>query len=102
MQSLPNATLVVHPRGARHMLDPSRLEASARAVYGDEEYEAQHGALQPVPEERMLVMEDGGSVQVGKRTLQFIDTSASGAQSLWTKLVAYFSFFMRQQNSTQS
>jgi glyoxylase-like metal-dependent hydrolase (beta-lactamase superfamily II) len=74
MQRLPNATLVVHPRGARHMLDPSRLEASARAVYGDEEYEAQHGALVPVPEERLLVMEDGGSLQVGGRTLEFKDT----------------------------
>lgn len=74
MQHLPNATLVVHPRGARHMIDPSRLEASARAVYGDEEYEAQHGALAPVPEERVLVMEDGGSLSVGRRTLQFLDT----------------------------
>ena len=74
MQHLPNATLVVHPRGARHMIDPSRLEASARAVYGDEEYETQHGALAPVPEERVLVMEDGGSLQVGHRTLQFLDT----------------------------
>jgi glyoxylase-like metal-dependent hydrolase (beta-lactamase superfamily II) len=74
MRHLPNATLVVHPRGARHMIDPSRLEASARAVYGDEEYEAQHGALAPVPEERVLVMEDGGSLRVGRRTLQFLDT----------------------------
>jgi len=74
MQSLPNATLVVHPRGARHMIDPSRLEASARAVYGDEEYEAQHGALQPVPEDRMLIVEDGGSLHIGKRLLQFVDT----------------------------
>jgi glyoxylase-like metal-dependent hydrolase (beta-lactamase superfamily II) len=74
MQRLPNATLVVHPRGARHMIDPSRLEASARAVYGDEEYEKQHGALQPVPQERVLEMEDGGSLQVGGRTLIFVDT----------------------------
>lgn len=74
MQRLPNAMLVVHPRGVRHMLDPSRLEASARAVYGDEEYEAQHGALHPVAEERVLIMEDGGSLEVGKRTLGFMDT----------------------------
>jgi glyoxylase-like metal-dependent hydrolase (beta-lactamase superfamily II) len=74
MQRLPNAALVVHPRGARHMIDPSRLEASARAVYGDEEYDKQHGALQPVPEERVIVMDDGGSLQVGKRTLEFMDT----------------------------
>lgn len=74
MKQLPDARLVVHPRGVRHMIDPSRLEASARAVYGDEEYEAQHGALHPVPEERIVVMEDGGSLQVGKRTLRFMDT----------------------------
>lgn len=74
MQRLPNAALVVHPRGARHVIDPSRLEASARAVYGDEEYDRQHGALQPVPEERVIVMQDGGSLRVGKRTLQFMDT----------------------------
>jgi glyoxylase-like metal-dependent hydrolase (beta-lactamase superfamily II) len=74
MRRLPNASLVVHPRGARHLIDPSQLEASARAVYGDEEYEKQHGALLAVPEERLVVMRDGGSLQVGKRTLQFMDT----------------------------
>lgn len=74
MQLLPNASLVVHPRGARHMIDPSRLEASARAVYGDAEYDRQYGALQPVPEERVIVMQDGGSLRVGKRTLEFMDT----------------------------
>ena len=74
MQLLPNAALVVHPRGARHMIDPSRLEASARAVYGDAEYDRQYGALQPVPEERVIVMQDGGSLRVGKRMLQFMDT----------------------------
>ena len=74
MQELPNATLVVHPRGARHMIDPSRLEASARAVYGDEEYDRQHGALLGVPEDRIRVMDDGGDLQIGKRTLRFMDT----------------------------
>lgn len=74
MQELPNATLVVHPRGARHMVDPSRLEASARAVYGDEEYEKQHGALIGVPEERVRIMEDGGELKIGARTLRFMDT----------------------------
>jgi glyoxylase-like metal-dependent hydrolase (beta-lactamase superfamily II) len=58
----------------RHLIDPSRLEASARAVYGDEEYERLHGALVPVPEERVIVMDDGGSLQVGRRNLYFMDT----------------------------
>lgn len=73
MRELPNATLFVHPRGARHMVDPSRLESSARAVYGDEEYEAQHGPLIPVPEDRMQIADEGDAVYVGKRRLEFID-----------------------------
>lgn len=74
MQQLPNATLVVHPRGARHLIDPSRLEASARAVYGDEKFDAMYGTLVPVNEDRVLIMEEGGSLQVGQRRLSFIDS----------------------------
>ena len=36
LQSCPNAKLVVHPRGAAHMIDPSRLILSAKGVYGAE------------------------------------------------------------------
>jgi len=39
MRELPDALLWVHPRGARHMIDPARLVASATAVYGPEEME---------------------------------------------------------------
>jgi glyoxylase-like metal-dependent hydrolase (beta-lactamase superfamily II) len=74
MERLPNARLAVHPRGARHLIDPSRLEASARAVYGDEEFDAMYGTLKPVPEDRVRIMEDGDSLSVGGRRLHFIDT----------------------------
>jgi glyoxylase-like metal-dependent hydrolase (beta-lactamase superfamily II) len=74
MQHLPNARLVVHPRGARHLIDPSRLEASARAVYGDEKFDEMYGTLVPVDEQRVQIMEDGGSLQVGQRSLSFIDS----------------------------
>ena len=74
MQRLPQATLVVHPRGARHMIDPSRLEAGTRAVYGDEKFDELYGSLLPVPEDRILVMEDGDSLEIGKRRLSFIDS----------------------------
>jgi glyoxylase-like metal-dependent hydrolase (beta-lactamase superfamily II) len=73
MQQLPNATLVVHPRGARHMIDPSRLEASARAVYGDEKFDEMYGSLVPVPEDRVILKADGDSLEIGKRPLSFID-----------------------------
>jgi glyoxylase-like metal-dependent hydrolase (beta-lactamase superfamily II) len=74
MRALPNASLVVHPRGARHMIDPSRLEASARAVYGDGPFDEMYGSLIPVPEDRVIVLEEGEALEVGKRRLEFIDT----------------------------
>ena len=74
MQELPNASFLVHPRGARHMIDPSRLEASARAVYGDETFDEMHGTLIPVPEDRVVIVDEGDSTEVGKRRLEFIDT----------------------------
>ncbi len=74
MQRLPNAILAVHPRGARHLIDPSKLEASARAVYGDEAFEAMYGTLVPVTEARVRIMEDGDGLAVGNRTLRFMDS----------------------------
>jgi glyoxylase-like metal-dependent hydrolase (beta-lactamase superfamily II) len=56
------------------MIDPSRLEAGTRAVYGDEKFDELYGSLLPVPEDRILVMEDGDSLEIGKRRLSFIDS----------------------------
>jgi glyoxylase-like metal-dependent hydrolase (beta-lactamase superfamily II) len=74
IRQLPNASLIVHPRGARHLIDPSRLEGSARAVYGDEKFDEMYGTLVPVPKHRVVQIEDGGSLEVGGRPLFFIDT----------------------------
>ena len=74
MQSLPNARLVVHARGARHMIDPSALFAGARAVYGDAEMARSYGALVPVPADRVVATHDGLSLDLGGRPLQFLDT----------------------------
>lgn len=74
MQRLPNAEFLVHPYGARHMIDPARLEASARSVYGDELFDEIYGALVPVPAERVRTMEDGSEARLGNRTLRFVDT----------------------------
>jgi len=74
MQLLPNATLLVHPYGARHMIDPAKLELGSRAVYGDELYEKIYGELVPVDEKRVQIMEDGDETTLGNRTLRFIDT----------------------------
>ena len=60
----PNAEIVVHERGARHLADPSRLMASARMVYGDELDEL-FGELLPTPAERIRAVEQTGVVDLG-------------------------------------
>jgi glyoxylase-like metal-dependent hydrolase (beta-lactamase superfamily II) len=60
----PAAEIVVHQRGARHLADPSRLMASARAVYGDA-LDRLFGELRPVPAPRIRALDDTGSVDLG-------------------------------------
>jgi glyoxylase-like metal-dependent hydrolase (beta-lactamase superfamily II) len=74
MQLLPNASLLVHPYGARHMISPGKLEAGARAVYGDKVFEKVFGELIPVEEARTRIMNEGDEVSLGDRTLRFTDT----------------------------
>jgi glyoxylase-like metal-dependent hydrolase (beta-lactamase superfamily II) len=74
MTHLPRARLLVHPRGARHLIDPAALWAGATAVYGPQEMDRSYGELVPVPAERLDVSHDGQAVQVGGRTLHVADT----------------------------
>ncbi len=74
MRELPNATFLVHPRGARHMAEPAKLEAGVRAVYGDQVYDELYGKLIPIAEERTQIMQEGDEVSLGSRTFSFIDT----------------------------
>ncbi|MBV9382565.1 MAG: MBL fold metallo-hydrolase [Streptosporangiaceae bacterium] len=60
----PAAEIVVHQRGARHLADPSRLMASARAVYGDA-LERLFGTLAPVPAERIRALDETGTIDLG-------------------------------------
>jgi hydroxyacylglutathione hydrolase len=74
LQHLPNATLTVHPRGTRHLVDPSQLIAGTRAVYGDEFTERIYGDIQPVPAERIVETGEGASISLNGRELRFLDT----------------------------
>lgn len=74
MQALPNARLVVHPRGARHMIDPRKLVAGATAVYGEEEIQKSYGVIEPIPAERVIEAEDGKVLALAGRPLVFFDT----------------------------
>jgi glyoxylase-like metal-dependent hydrolase (beta-lactamase superfamily II) len=74
MAHLPNAQLVVHPRGARHMIDPSQLWEGAMAVYGEAVMMQAYGRLRPVPRERVVEAPEGHIVDLHGRTLRCMDT----------------------------
>jgi glyoxylase-like metal-dependent hydrolase (beta-lactamase superfamily II) len=74
MRRLPRARLVVHPRGARHMVDPSRLWAGASAVFGEEFVRRSYGAPVPVDASRVVEASDGFTLELGGRPLRFLDT----------------------------
>jgi glyoxylase-like metal-dependent hydrolase (beta-lactamase superfamily II) len=74
MQQLPTARLVVHPRGARHLIAPDALMDGARAVYGTAEVARAYGDVVGVPAERVLQTSDGMTLMLAERPLHFIDT----------------------------
>ncbi|MGH8198381.1 MAG: MBL fold metallo-hydrolase [Steroidobacteraceae bacterium] len=74
MQALPNARCAVHPRGARHLAEPSKLIAGSIAVYGEERYRALYGEIVPIPESRLFVAQEGTVIALGGRRLELIHT----------------------------
>jgi glyoxylase-like metal-dependent hydrolase (beta-lactamase superfamily II) len=74
MRELPRAQVLVHPRGQRHLIDPSALYEGALAVYGAQEMARSYGELLPVAAERVQATADGMTVDLGGSALRFIDT----------------------------
>lgn len=74
IKECPNAKVVVHPKGARHLADPDRLIAGAKAVYG-EKFAELFDPIIPIPEDRLLVKDDGDTLKIGPNCLlEFLDT----------------------------
>jgi glyoxylase-like metal-dependent hydrolase (beta-lactamase superfamily II) len=69
----PEAKVLVHPRGLKHAIDPSRLIDSVKMVWG-EEFEKNFGPITAVPEARIKTIDDGEIIHAGDRDLQFIYT----------------------------
>lgn len=73
MRNLPRATVFCHPRAARHLVDPTRLQAGAQAVYGDR-FDSLWGELVPVPSWQVKPQEDLAVVEVGSHAFRFFDS----------------------------
>lgn len=81
---LPRARVYVHRIGAPHLVDPTKLVSSAERIYGDRMY-ALWGHMEPVPRERITVLEDGDMLEFGGRKLRALYTPGHAIHH-----VAYF------------
>jgi glyoxylase-like metal-dependent hydrolase (beta-lactamase superfamily II) len=73
VRALPRAKLVVHPRGARHLVDPAKLVAGTIEVYGEATFRRLYGEIVPVPAERVVEAPDGFELDLGHRPLRALD-----------------------------
>ena len=65
----PHIKVLVHEKGAPHVLDPGKLVASASRLYGDQ-MDRLWGVIEPVPHEHLIVLTGGEQVQAGGRTFE--------------------------------
>ncbi len=74
MEHFPDATLLIHPRGERHMADPAKLVGAARGIYGDEAFDRLYGDVPAIPAGRIDAVADGDERSLGERRLVFRHT----------------------------
>ncbi len=74
MRLLPNAQLVVHPRGAKYMINPAKLIAGVKAVYGEAEFARLYGEIYPIDADRVVEAPDETCIELNGRQLLLLDT----------------------------
>ena len=87
MKQCQNASLIVHPRGARHMIDPTKLIAGAMAVYGKQKFKKLYGEIIPIEASRVIEAVDNFILDFDGRALKFIDTPGHATHHfcIWDK-----------------
>ena len=68
LEACPNATLLAHPRAARHLIDPEKLIAGATAVYGAARFAELYGTIATIPAERVRALADGETFALADAT----------------------------------
>lgn len=74
LEACPNATVLAHPKAARHLIAPERLIAGSIGVYGEENFRQLYGEIRPVAADRVVSVEDEGVVVWCGRRLRFLHT----------------------------
>ena len=67
------ATIYVHPRGAPHLIDPTKLVESATRIFGDD-MNRLWGKIEAVPKERVKVLEDNDVVRIAPFEVRAVAT----------------------------
>lgn len=67
----PEARVILHELGKKHLVDPSRLISSTKMAFGDD-YETFLGPILPIPESRVIIPSDGEELTAGERKLKII------------------------------
>ncbi len=74
LRALPNARVVLHPRAAPHLISPDVLVQASIGVYGEENFQRMYGEILPVPQERVVITEDGMRLALAGRNFEFLHT----------------------------
>jgi glyoxylase-like metal-dependent hydrolase (beta-lactamase superfamily II) len=74
LDACPQATVLAHPRAARHLIDPDKLLSSAKKVYGERAFAELYGDIRPIPAERVRIVEDGDEIPFRGGSLRCIHT----------------------------
>ncbi len=82
VKHFPNAQVVVHPKGARHLINPEKLMAGAAAVYGEETLLSVFGRMIPVPAEKVLQPGDNDALDLAGRRLLIRHTNGHARHHL--------------------
>ncbi len=80
LESMPRAQVYVHERGYKHLVDPTRLVASAQAALGPEA--SYFGTMRPIPADRLVSVHDGLTLDLGRHELEFLDSPGHAPHEL--------------------
>lgn len=74
LEALPNATVIVHPRGAQHLVAPDKLAHATIAVYGEKKFRELYGEVIAIPPERIRTVEEGERIAMGGSVFDILHT----------------------------
>lgn len=84
LRHCPNATILCHPKAARHLIDPARLIAGSKVVYGEAAFAKLYGEILPIDTARIRTVADGEELVWGSRTLRFLHTEGHATHHIST------------------